>query len=273
MARMITNWQPIRRVLQGAVAPVVQIPKTFTVIPPSSIYPENPPMGFFGTTTPEPYHSGNNSILISPTYMNWWYGRYGTEIWATYLNGWPHTALTADSAEGARTLAVDDVTGMGGAAPWINDGGVTEQVVVTAVTPNAPVAYDATVTYPAGILVTSGGSTFQAMIPNGPGTPFGPQTPVAGPYWSTTLEPAGPGTLTIASATLFAHTSGATVTAVPDGALWACALFAKAVALQRGLATVSIPSDGGDKAVSTEMAIQEAMREGVAHLVDFRRIV
>ena len=274
MARMMTNWHPIRKVIQGAFAPTGQFPKTFTVMQPGTIFAEQQPQGFYGTTTPDPYHGGDNSLLISGAYVNWCWGRNGTEVWATYLNGWPHAAMPAGSDADVTTLAVDDVTGMAGAAPWITDSTYTEQVYVIEATPADPAGWSATVTYPAGVTVAYGGTAYQATIPSGPGTQFGPQTPPATGYWSTTIEPAGPGTLTLAAPTLFAHDAGTVITAQPEDILWAAALYAKAQALQRGLATLTRQGPGGSgPSQSTDEAIAAAISEAVARLSPFRRIL
>lgn len=278
VARALTSWHPIRRVLQGAIAPVGVTPASYNVIPAGNIFPESGPMGFFGTTTPEPYHGGNNSLLISAGFINWGYGRYGTELWATFLNGWPHGSMAVGCSEGVSTLEVDEICGMVGSAPWINDGPSTEQVVVVGATPATPGAWSAMVNYPPGVMVTSGGVTYQAMMPSGPGTQFGAQTPGASApastsFWSTTIEPAGPGVLTLADGVENAHGSGATVTAMPEDVLWACALFAKAEGLQRGTATLTTNPDGGPEVTTLEKVIESTYAEAVARLADFRRIL
>lgn len=276
-ARLLTSWHPIPKVLQGAVAPTSQVPKTWTVIPPNGIFPESPPQGFYGTSTAEPYHGGNNAILVPGGNIGgigWWYGRYGTEVWPTFLNGWPHGSLVAGVSAGVTTLYIDDLTGFVGSAPWINDGSTSEQItVLSAASSVVAAAWSNSVYYPPGAVASLSGVTYQAMLPSGPGSPFGPQSPPASGYWSTTIEPTGPGVLTLAApGVVNAHSAGATITAIPHAVLWAAALFAKAEALQRGLATVSIPGDSG-KAPSTEEAINAAIKEAVANLVPFGRKV
>jgi hypothetical protein len=54
----------------------------------------------------------------------------------TYINGWPHGSLTQAAAEGANSLAVDDITGWLGAVGTIYGTAEQEAVQVTAVTPN-----------------------------------------------------------------------------------------------------------------------------------------
>ncbi len=270
-ARVLTSWSPIRKVLGGAVAATSQVPKMWTAIPAGFIYQQSPPVGFYGTNTPEPYHGGLNALLVSSTYMNWGLGRYGIDLHATYLNGWPHAVLTAGCSEGISTLQVDDVTGFVQAAPWVNDGTDAEQVTVIDAVGAAPTAWSPAVVYTAGVTVTYGGTVFQAMIPSGPNTQAGPQMPAVGAFWSTTIEPAGPGILTLSAGTGFPHPAGTVVTAVPEVAIWAACLFAKSQALQRGLATVSIKGEDG-KALSTDAVIEAAIKEAVASLVPFRRV-
>lgn len=272
-ARLLTSWHPIRKIVGAAVAPTSQVPKTFTMVPSNAIWQESPPQGFYGTTTNEPYHGGNNSILCSSSYVSWTYGHYGTEVWVSYLNGWPHASLSVDAPAGSTTVTVDDVTGMVGSAPTFFDGADTEPTLVVGSSMDAAPAWSDQTTYAPGQTVTYNSAVYQVMIPSGPATNFGPQTPgSASAYWGVTPEPTGPGTLNLSAPTAYAHAAGTLLSAVPDDVIWACALYAKADALQRGLATVSLPGREG-KAVSTEQAISDAIREAVAHLTVFRRII
>ena len=45
---------------------------------------------------------GGQAILVGGGYINKCYGRNGWAIEVTYINGWPHTSLTAAVAAGSR---------------------------------------------------------------------------------------------------------------------------------------------------------------------------
>jgi len=271
MARFITSFTPVSKVVAGLVAPVGVPHPNYTLIPAGNAYPEEQPAAT-GLTTPYQFGGGMAAIMINPAYMGWGWGREGTLVVMQYLNGWPNAQLTEDAAAGATTLEVSEVAGMTGADVWISDGGYMEEVSVTSATVTPP-AWSAASNYRAGQLVTYQGATYQGLIASGPGTPAGVQTPqtASTPWWITPAEPTGPGTLTLATPTLFAHTAPVLVTGLPYNVRWATALYAKAQALQRGLATVSVPGTGG-KAAAADDAIDAARMEAVAVLAAYRRI-
>jgi hypothetical protein len=126
-------------------------------------------------------------------------------VLVSYVNGWPHTSLTAAAAAGARTLSVDDVTGFAGATAFSYDGAMTETVSVTAVAATSPLP-----------------------LPNGVGAA---QT--------------GPGTITLASPLTHAHAVGTVVSALPANVIWAAALAAAAQVLEGGYTSISVQNISG----------------------------
>lgn len=74
---------------------------------------------------------------------------------------------------------------------------------------------------------------------------------------------AGPGTLTLASPTTYAHNAGVMVSAMPANAIWASALFTGADALTRGATTTtvrSLPGHAGGASGADELRIDAELK-------------
>lgn len=257
-------------------------PKNWVVIPPGAAWPERRPVGVYGTSEPSGFAAGGNGILIGGGFggLGYWsggLGRGGVQVFINYLHGWPHSVLVEDCTQGATSLAIDEVAGMQGAALNILDGTSAETVQVASITMPTPPAYSASGVYFPGVVVSDGaGNSWQCGVSNGPGTLSGVQAlpttlPTVGPYWSSAVVPAGPGTINLVAPTTYAHTAPVLVTAIPKGIRWATALYAKAWSLQNGLAAVSIPGSDGH-AVTTEEAIEEAMKLAAIAVAPYCRI-
>jgi hypothetical protein len=248
-------------------------PKSWTVVPcPAGAYPEEA----YRDTNARQSFGGGPGVLVQPGYLGWQFGRYGSEAMCSITHGWPHTQLMAGASVGNETLNVDDVTSMAGEGVTILDGAETETNFVNTVAPNTPNAYDPAITYQAGALVLwTDGNVYGCLISSGPGAPSGVQAPVTGglsAYWDNTPEPTGPGVLTLARPLQFAHTAPVLVTGLPRSIQWAAALYAKSTALQRGVATLTVPGGGGGSGMSVEQAVEASIKEAVAHLTAYRRI-
>lgn len=202
--RAILSRFPITNVLQVGVSPNT-FPRSWSVVPSGYYEVEIPPIGTYGTTAPSSAGDGSQFILIGGGYVNWGLGRNGFAIEATYLNGWPHTSLTADATQGAQTFQVDDVTGWTGASGFVYDGSATETVTVSSVTANTP--------FP---------------------LPF-----------NNVTYPAGPGTVTLAAPTANAHASGIVVSALPQVVLQAAILTTAVQALDSGILAATVQSMPG----------------------------
>src|ERR1700733_12555045 len=96
----------------------------------------------YGSVAPVAAAEGGQSTLVGSQYVNMKYGRNGLAIQVQYVNGWPHCGITADAAEGAQAVQVDDctgwavtnpLTGLTGATGTVYDAGNQEVVQVTAV--------------------------------------------------------------------------------------------------------------------------------------------
>lgn len=149
--RFICARWPVTQVTNVQVSPNNAWPRSWTVLPAGSFEPEYPVDGLYGASVPSA-GAGGQSILFAPGYIGWgagWpgaqlTGRLAFRVSATYISGWPHTALTAAPAAGASTISVDDCTGWIltassgatiGAAGVIYDaeGGGQEPIVCTGV--------------------------------------------------------------------------------------------------------------------------------------------
>lgn len=130
VGRLILPRWPVLSVVSARVSPSTAFPLNWQDLPADAVRVENPPNG-----VPDNAGAGSAAVLISPYYINWFNGRGGWTIEVTYLNGWPHTSLTADAAVGATSLAVDDVTGWTGITGTVFDGALSERISVVSVTP------------------------------------------------------------------------------------------------------------------------------------------
>lgn len=134
-ARLLLSRSPVTAVLSGQVTGADAFPAQWTAIPANQFRIERPVIGIYGTTSPGGSGDGGQSVVLSPGWISWAFGRLSSDIQVTYINGWPHASLTAPTAAAATTIAVDDCTGWGppaglssGAVGTIYDGQLQESV-------------------------------------------------------------------------------------------------------------------------------------------------
>jgi hypothetical protein len=118
VGRVLTSRWPILQVISGQFSAAWQFPRQWQTIAANQIDIEKPPIGLFGAAQAADVPDGGQAILIAPGVINWWQGRNGWRLQFTYVNGWPHTSLTAAASQGATVISVDDCTGW---APSIFD--------------------------------------------------------------------------------------------------------------------------------------------------------
>jgi hypothetical protein len=140
-ARAIMSRWPILAVNSVKVSSNAVWPRSWTTLPAGFAEPELPPYGIYNSSAPLDDAYGGQAILIAPGYVDWCLGRNGYIVEVTYINGWPHTSLTANAAAGTNSISVSDTTGWAtanyaatvtGATGTFKDGGQTESVTVTA---------------------------------------------------------------------------------------------------------------------------------------------
>ena len=139
--RMILQRWPILEVLSVQVAANAVFPRQWTSLSANMWDIEWPPLGLYGTNAPASAGEGGQSIVIAPGTTSWCLGRQGYLVRVSYINGWPHTGLTAAATAGDSTITVDDctgwaitseATGVTGATGTIYDSGSQEVIKVTA---------------------------------------------------------------------------------------------------------------------------------------------
>lgn len=192
-------------------------PLTWNTVASDKYLINHPLIGQYTDTASATAPDGGWSIQVDPCAINASSGgvygparggrwrRNGLRLLVSYTNGWPHTSLTAPVEADATTIEVDDVTGWVGASGFCYDGSFTEQVAVTDVAANSPLA-----------------------LPNGVGTA---QT--------------GPGTVTLSSPLAFAHDEGTLVSALPANVMQATILVATSQVLDSGIESISAQTLSG----------------------------
>jgi len=205
-ARIILSRWPVLEVTGVQTCPNSVWPRTWTSLPAGYFEPENPPIGIYGSIAPGGSAQGGQAVIVAPGYINWNLGRNGWAIKITYINGYPHTEISASVAAGATTVSVNDITGWAienyygtytGATGKITDAGQQEVIHVTTASPTT------------GTLAV------------------------------------GPGTLTLDSPLTYPHQAGTLLTTMPATVEQACILFATAEALTRGATSTTIHDIGG----------------------------
>lgn len=192
VTRILTSRSPVLSVVGARVSSATAFPRAWRTIPANQLEPEKPLLGVYNTSAPSGAGSGGQAILLAPGWVGWSYGRQGSRVEVTYINGWPHGSLIASATAGASSLHVDDITGWVGAAGTVYDGAQQEFITCTAVTPDITGAISGP-----GTLTLSAALTF----PHLPGT-------------LVTCLPAAIMQACIYYATAQALTRGATATAV-----------------------------------------------------------
>jgi hypothetical protein len=246
-ARFVASMFPILKVVQVQTA-CGPPPFTWTTLPAGSAFPEQQPFSVYGSGSPGGSTGGQNAIYIAGCWVGWGNGRMGTWVAATYVNGWPHAGLAAAAPAGSLTLSVDDVTG------WYNS------VFVNPVT---------------GLT----GLGASGRIWDGASSEVVEVVSVAATNAAGQLEPSGPGTLTLAAPTVYAHTpassGGPLISALPPTVRDAALLFAAAQGLRKGLGAITVPSLSGTSAGSgggAEAAIEFLLHEATVKLASFHRV-
>jgi len=139
VGRMVLQRWPILQILGGSWNATATFPPDFQPIPANCFAIERPIIGMYGTSAPSDSGEGGQAVLIAPGYLTWAYGRNGIQIRVQYVNGWPHTSLTANANAGDEVIQVDDCTGWApipgttqGACGVMKDGADQEAVTCAA---------------------------------------------------------------------------------------------------------------------------------------------
>ena len=168
-ARIILSRWPVLEISNVQTCPNNLFPRQWTSLPAGYYEPEMPPIGIYGTIAPGSSAQGSQAIIVAPGYINWNLGRNGYAVMITYLNGWPHTEISAPVLAGASTVSVNDTSGWAitnyfgtytGATGVVKDAGQQEAIHCTATSvPSGPgtLTLNEPLTYPhqAGTLIST----------------------------------------------------------------------------------------------------------------------
>ena len=195
---IMTRW-PVLSVVSVRVARNA-FPRVWQTVPAGQYTPRYPVIGMYNSVAPASAGEGGQSITLAAGWFDWRFGEEGFVVEVAYINGWPHTALTADAAPAEdgqpQTIDVDDCTG------W-------------------------------AITAAAGGNM------GATGTVYDPAAQEVVHATAATAD-RGPGTLTLSAPLRSRHDAGTMVSTLPKSVVWATALFCVDVALERGATSTTV---------------------------------
>jgi hypothetical protein len=233
---LVSRW-PILQTVGGQCSPNT-FPRVWTPIAASQMDVDKPPIGLFGASQAADVPDGGQSILVSPGFVDWIYGRNGYRLQLTYISGWPHTSLTVQANSGQTTLQVDDVTGW---APSIYDP-VNMQAGATGI------FYDGFNQEVGQVIAAVANTGGQAA-------------------------PAGPGTMTLASPLSFQHGAGVLFTALPRTVMNATIDMASSLALERGATATAVQSMSGGGTSGGPLSVEGLRKLAHDAVQDYARVI
>lgn len=287
-ARFTTSRKPLLSVVSGQYAYGTP-PWQWNQMPVANIVPEQPPFTDFSSASWEAADPGQAAFLIGQ-YVGWAAGRQGMRIGIRYLCGWPVTGLLPSaSTTGTFTSASDSVTvtsatGIAIGAP-VSASQVPAGTTVTGITGDTltlsnPASTSGTGTLVAGYApgvsvlnvddITTWGLGVRGTIYDGLNTESATSVSVSGATMTPT--PVGPGTISLASPTLYAHTPDVAFSAMPGVIRWATMLAVKVQALERGSMAITAQSTPGRSTGAGGSAISRTNDAIKALLLPYRRV-
>jgi len=171
----MARW-PVLSVLAVRIAPN-RLPYAFAPVPtsPAGLYvPRRPVVGLYGSAAPAAAGEGGQGVNLAAGWLDWRNGREGYVVEVDYINGWPHTALTAaavPATNGPQTIQVDDCTGWAitaaaggnvGATGTVYDAAAQEVIHATG---TSAVSGPGTVTLSAPLLNEHAAGTMISTLP------------------------------------------------------------------------------------------------------------
>lgn len=283
--RFITSRKPILSVVSGQFAGG-QPPWQWNAITPANIVPVQPPFSDFASAAWEAANPGQAALLIGQ--VGWLSAPLTVGI--RYLSGWPVTGLTpaatasATFTQSSDSVTVTDATGIEVGAPvtasQLPTGTTVTDVDGTTLTLSAVATASGTgpltVGYPAGVTslnvddITTWGLGIRGTIFDGTSSESATSTAVSGATMTPT--PVGPGTVTLASPTLYAHLPGVAWSAMPGVLRWATMLAVKVQALERGSTAVVAQATPGRSTSAGASAIDRTNKLIQSLILPYRRV-
>jgi hypothetical protein len=208
--RILTTRWPVTQVLSVQVSPSATWPRSWTSVPSGYFEPEYPVDGLYGASAPSA-NAGGQAILLAPGYVCWPQGWPGGQLYGRNRFRVAYTILSGfphASLTAATDAGVSELP-VDDCTGWLLTG--TNGGTIGA----------------AGIIYDALGGGQEAIA-------------VTGASAAT-----GPGTLTLAAATAYAHGANIVVSAMPRTLLWASALLTACAAQSRGATTTTSQTISG----------------------------
>lgn len=286
-ARFVTSRKPILSVVSGQAA-YGGPPWQWNPIPVANIVPASPPWTSFDSAGWEAANPGQAALLIG-SFGGLVGGSLGTRVGIRYLSGWPVTGLLpvatteATFTSSSNSIVVTSATGIVDGAPvtaaLLPAGTTVTGISGTTISLSAPASGAGsgllTVGYPPGTTVinvddiTTWGLGVRGTIHDGQNSESALSTVVDGATMTPT--PVGPGTITLASPTIFSHLPGVAFSAMPGPIRWATMLAVKTQALERGAVAVTAQSTPGRSSSAGASSITRTNEAIAQMLIPYRR--
>ncbi len=289
LARFVTSRKPILSIVSGQFA-YGSPPWQWNPIPATNMVPEEAPFTDFESAAWEAAVSGQAAILIGQGFVGWGAGRMSTRVGLRYLAGWPVAGLSAAGTPqttftvSSDTVTVSDPTGAVVGAP-VTSSFLPVGTTITAVSGDTLTLSQSatssgsgvlTIGYPAGVStiavddVTAWSLGVRGALYDGLSTEY--VTSVSVSSATMTPTPVGPGTITLASPTAFAHLPDITLSAMPGAVRWATMLAVKVQALERGSMAITAQGTPGRSTGAGGSAIDRTYKAIQALLMPYRRV-
>ncbi len=301
-AHFIMQHWPILEQFGARVSPAAAFPRQWISVPATSLDISEPTAQIIGGTSLGSSGSdGSSSIDMAPGYIDWALGRGGYAVQIAYANGWPHAGLTptvetaATFTKGSNQVTVADVTGILVGA-GVSGSGVPDATTITGIS-GSTLTLSQNVTWfgsqatiedylrvgsVAGVteLLVDDVTGFLDSVPqifDLGGSEHVTVTGISATNPRTVLgnvtTQTGPGTLTLASPTRYAHAPDTTVvTGLPSNVRWAAYFYGASEALTRGATAITAQALPGSQAGGKGNMISDLASEAEMHLGPLRRI-
>jgi hypothetical protein len=203
---IMTRW-PVLEVLSIQVSPNC-LPYVWSPVPPEAYRVKNPVVGLYDSVAPGNAGEGSQTVLLDPCWLQG--GPSGGRGWGRGCGGRNSTALQVQYVNGSPHCGTTEDAAQGAGTLAVDD--CTAWMITSTFTGQ-----------PAGAVGIVYDASYQEVVQ------------ITG---ASAVQ--GPGTLTLASPLAFPHEAGVMVSTLPQSVVWATALFAVSIALERGATSTSV---------------------------------